>query len=101
MNNEVRPCIEIPEPNTNHLFPINTRMPTTSPQDEDLESGFWVSRFGYRALFVLLATGRAVAWAIGSNGKVVENLRGRLVAMGSVIIADVRRDAFLAQDGVG
>ena len=72
-------------------------MPTPSPQDEDSESGFWVSRFGHRALFVLLATARAVAWAIGSNGKVVEDLRGRLVAMGSVVIADTHRDVFLAR----
>jgi len=47
--------------------------------------------------FDMLATARAVAKAIGSSGEVVEDVPDRLVAMGSVVIADVRRDVFLAR----
>ena len=47
--------------------------------------------------FDLLATARAVAKAIGSSGKVVEDVPDRLVALGSVVAGDTRRDVFLAR----
>ena len=47
--------------------------------------------------FDMLATAKTVAEAIDASGKVVEDVPDRLVAMGSVVIADVRRDVFLAR----
>jgi len=47
--------------------------------------------------FDMLATARTVAKAIGAKGEVVEDVPDRLVAMGSVVAGDVRRDVFLAR----
>jgi len=47
--------------------------------------------------FDLLSVANAVACAIDAGGQVVEDVPGRLVAMGSVLVADTCRDVFLAR----